>query len=324
MQTTFVSDSFQETACSFTSQGETVKGILTRPPANTPIRGGIIFSHGWSGFRSGPAGILTEFARHFARLGYLSLRFDYRGRGESQGQGLEATLTTMADDLVAADAFLRQHHQIAAPVLCGLCSGGNVVIGTLKRLPHVSRLLLLSVYPFSDGDAFGRDVHRTWHYLKLYWKKLCRVDTWTRFFTGDVSLRNVAKVIFGHFLNRKANQRKEQGTTAGNAPKLPQAVKAAKVESRSQNAGDAPKKHLANLRPDLPGIIIYGSADPDAVAATKYYGDYIRQQHLPLSISTIQGANHNFSSPQWRRQALQLLQETLTQSTSSERCCCCC
>ncbi|MBP5639682.1 MAG: alpha/beta hydrolase [Victivallales bacterium] len=306
-----ISDKIKEECCSFTVDNAIVKGIVTRPSSGTP-KGGIIFSHGWSGFRSGPSGILTEFARAFAEQGYLTLRFDYRGRGESQGDGLSATLTTMADDLVAACDFMEKHEHIARTALCGLCSGGNVVIGTLKRIPKANNLLLLSVYPFSDGDAFGRDVHRTFHYLKLYWKKLFRADTWTRFFRGDVKLKNVFNVIFGHFLKKGSNRKKEGNGTeqksqeASNGNSLPKAVKASAVESRTQS-GEAPKKHLANLRSDLPGIMIYGTADPDATAAIKYYGDYISEHHLPIAIRTIDGANHNFSSREWRELALQIL-----------------
>ena len=313
MNTTFaISDSIVEECCSFTVNDSAVKGIVTRP-ADGKAKGGIIFSHGWSGFRSGPAGILTTLARMFAQHGYVSLRFDYRGRGESGGNGLESTLTTMADDLVAACAFMDKHEHIHRPALCGLCSGGNVVIGTLKRSPNVDSLLLLSVYPFSDGDAFGRDVHRTLHYLKLYWKKLLRADTWTRFFKGDVKLKNVFNVIFGHFLKKGANKKKEGNDTPSTqnaAGALPKAVKASAVESRSQS-GEAPKKHLANLRPDLSGIMIYGTADPDAAAAIKYYGDYISEHHLPITIHTIEGANHNFSSSEWLGAVQNLLLEHL-------------
>ena len=314
MKTTIaISDSVIEECCSFTVDNSAVKGIVTRPADGKP-KGGIVFSHGWSGFRSGPAGLLTTLAREFAQRGYLSLRFDYRGRGESDGNGLESTLTTMADDLVAACSFMDKHEHIQRPALCGLCSGGNVVIGTLKRIPQADNLLLLSVYPFSDGDAFGRDVHRTLHYLKLYWKKLLRADTWTRFFKGDVKLKNVFNVIFGHFLKKGANKKKEGEATPAsqnaNGANLPKAVKASAVESRSQT-GEAPKKHLANLRSDLKGIMIYGTADPDATAAMKYYGDYITEHHLPITIQTIQGANHNFSSREWLDTALNLLLQHL-------------
>lgn len=316
MKTTFsIPGQFSETACAFTVEGQEVKAIVTSPDGDAPAKGGIIFSHGWSGFRSGPAGILATFARRFAQQGYTSIRFDYRGRGESMGDGLNASLTTMADDLVAATAFFKKSYNIDKPVYCGLCSGGNVVVGTLKRLPEASHLLLLSVYPFSDGDAFGRDVHRTLHYLKLYWHKLLRPQTWARLFKGEVKLKNVFNVIFGHFLNKNANKKKE-GATKDDTPKdatgkLPKAVKAAAVESRTQGK-EPPKKHLANLKQSLPGIMVYGTADPDAEAAIKYYGSYIKEHKLPIAIKTIQNANHNFSSPEWLDEAFNLIHDNLT------------
>ena len=292
----------REKAVSFTVEGQPVNGILATPEKNA-AKGAIVFSHGWSGFRSGPADLLTALARTFAANGYASLRFDYRGRGESQGDGLNASLVTMADDLVAAVAAAKAETGFDKPILCGLCSGGNVVVGTLKRIPQAKALLLMSVYPFSDGDAFGRDIHRTFHYLAVYWQKLWRKDTWSRFFKGDVSLKSVCNVIFGHFLKRGANKKKEEGaatTTEDGKNKLPKAAKAAAVESRSQDK-EPPKKHLANLRPDLPGIMLYGLADPDATAAIKYFGDYINENKLPIQLHTIEGANHNFSSREWRQ-----------------------
>ena len=47
--------------------------------------------------------------------------------------------------------------------------------------------------------------------------------------------------------------------------------------------------------------MLYGLADPDAAAAIKYFGDYINENKLPIQMHTIEGANHNFSSLEWRR-----------------------
>ena len=73
-------------------------------------------------------------------------------------------------------------------------------------------------------------------------------------------------------------------------------------ESRLQPGQEPPRKFLANLRPDLPGLFIYGAADPDAKAAVDYYGSYIAEHRLPIRIEHILGANHNFSSRLWFRQ----------------------
>lgn len=297
----------REEALSFSVQGSCLRGVLARPePGGKSL--GIVFVHGWSGNRSGPQGLLTHLARQFSAAGYPSFRFDFRGRGESEGDGLSASLPTMAEDLVGAAAAFRAATGLDRLVYFGLCSGGNVTIGTLPNL-SASGLILLSVYPFSDGDAFGRDVHRTFHYLHVYWRKATQGSTWRRLFRGDVSIKGVCNVLFGHFLNRGRNRRKEEGEAKPDetaAPKraLGKTAKSAAVESRSQG-GEAPKKHLAKLRADLPALMIYGTADPDAPAAQAYFGDYVREHGLPVELVEIAGANHNFSSAAWTEQVTQ-------------------
>jgi len=271
-------------------------------------RTGVLMAHGWSGYRSGPHGLLTSLARELAAAGYPTLRFDFRGRGESGGDGLRSSLVTMADDLVAASEWFTARCNLTGIVYLGLCSGGNVTIGTLKRLPQARGLVLLSVYPFSDGDAFGRDVHRTWHYGGVYLRKALQGETWTRLFRGDVHVGQVFDVLFGHFLRKGLNRRKEgdastaaptSGATPGSAPG--RTARAAAAESRAQGK-EPPRKHLANLRPDLPALMVYGTADPDAPAARKYYGDYAREKGLPIEFVEIPGASHNFPSSAWKAQ----------------------
>jgi pimeloyl-ACP methyl ester carboxylesterase len=301
-QETVISGIGREETVEFSVGGASLRGIVARPEnGEQPV--GVVFSHGWSGNRSGPQGLLTHMARCFASHGYASLRFDFRGRGESGGEGLEASLPSMAEDLTEAARLFRERTGIRRVVFFGLCSGGNVAIGTLPQL-SAAGLILLSVYPFSDGDAFGRDVHRTLHYLGVYWRKATQGSTWRRLFRGEVSIKGVCNVLFGHFLNRGRNRRKEEGAaqpeTADEKPKraLGKTAKAAAVESRSQGA-EAPKTHLAKLKSNLPVLMVYGTADPDAPAAKAYFGDYAREQQLPLEIVEIPGANHNFSSADW-------------------------
>lgn len=304
----------REEAVGFAVDGASLRGILARPEGEAkPV--GVVFSHGWSGNRSGPQGLLTHLARQFAAAGYPSLRFDFRGRGESGGEGLEASLPSMAEDLAEAARMFRERTGIRRVVFFGLCSGGNVTIGTLPKL-SAAGLILLSVYPFSDGDNFGRDVHRTFHYLGVYWRKATQGSTWRRLFRGDVSIKGVCNVLFGHFLNRGRNRRKEEGTpqpeSADDKPKraLGKTAKAAAVESRSQGA-EAPKTHLAKLKPELPVRMVYGTADPDAPAAKVYFGDYAREHRLPLEIVEIPGANHNFSSVEWTAKVADLATDFL-------------
>jgi pimeloyl-ACP methyl ester carboxylesterase len=288
----------REEVVTLTVNDALVCGNLVLPARPQPT--GIVLVHGWSGYRSGPHGVLTFLGRELAAAGYPTLRFDFRGRGESGGDGLQSTLVTMADDVVAASAWMATRCGVKRLVYVGLCSGGNVTIGTLPRLPLARGLILFSVYPFSDGDAFGRDVHRTWHYGAIYLRKAMQGETWRRLCRGDLHLRQVANVLFGHFLKKGRNRRKEGAEAAATTAPAPAAglgrtAKAAATESRGQTK-EPPKKHLGSLRTDLPALMVYGTADPDAPAALKYFGDYAREKKLPLEFLEIPDASHNFPS----------------------------
>jgi len=303
-----------EEAVTLTVQGVPVCGNVVRAAGKGDT--GVVLVHGWSGYRSGPHGLLTALGRDLAAAGYPSLRFDFRGRGESGGAGLASSLLTMADDLTAASEWFAATYGLRRLVYIGLCSGGNVTIGTLRRLPRASGLVLFSVYPFSDGDAFGRDVHRTWHYAEVYLRKALRGDTWSRLFRGDIHVGQVVNVLFGHFLKRGRNRRKE-GEGQAAAAAVPAAggvagrtAKAAATESRAQGK-EPPKKHLANLRPDLPALMVYGTADPDAPAALKYFGDYAREKKLPVEFVQVTGASHNFTSTAWKRELVRMTTDFL-------------
>ncbi len=302
------SNSTNEEIFSFTAGTRRLHGIL-HLPAQGRCQEAVIFSHGWSGNRCGPANLLTELARALAAAGYAVLRFDFGGRGESEGEGLETTLLTMADDLCAATQALKKHLGHKKILYLGLCSGANVIIGTLKRLPEAKKLLLLSVYPFSDGDTFARDLNRTVHFLQVYWQKACQGDTWKRLFSGDVRLKQVLKVILGPLFRRGENRKKEGPAVT---PKTLSGIKAAAQEGR-KDINKAPKTHLHNLRPDLPTLFIYGSEDPDAQPAEKYYHGHAQENNLPATFRTLVGANHNFSSLDWRRQLIHELLSFLRQ-----------
>jgi alpha-beta hydrolase superfamily lysophospholipase len=302
-------DAISEEPFSFSCGDLQLRGILSLP-LNQEACGAVICSHGWSGTRCGPAGLLTDLARNLAKNGYAALRFDYAGRGESDGEGLQSSLLSMADNLEAAGKAMKKHLNSENLHYLGLCSGGNVVIGALKRLPEAKSLLLLSVYPFSDGDSFSRDLNRFVYLLRVYWQKALRKETWKRLLAGDLRLAQVFRVLFSPLLKKKAKEQKEGGVDKKDEKPdfSARSAKAAQSESRlQQNA--APQSHLKNLRANLPVLMLYGTADPDAKSAEKYFAEYAEKEKLPLEIRYLEGADHNFTSQKFRLQLQVLMQE---------------
>lgn len=292
-----------EEAVHFNSAAAMLHGVLTRPPSTATVAA--VFVHGWSGIRGGPNRLFVHIARAMAADGMPSLRFDLRGRGESDGDGLGASLNTMAEDLEAAVAFTRQSTGCTRILLLGICSGANVAIGSLDRLhtAGIERLILYSAYPFSDGDSFGRDVGRTWHYLRVYWHKLRGGRTWRRLLRGELDFKSIFNVLFGHFkasTPETGDTVQKAGTAAGRT------ASATSSEGRFQEA--PPTTELRKLRRDLPTLFVYGTADPDAAAARGYYQSYAFKHALPARFEEIPGADHNFSSQTWQERLLTLSQ----------------
>ncbi|MFA6931035.1 MAG: alpha/beta fold hydrolase [Lentisphaeria bacterium] len=306
-----LADNITEESLSFASHHQQLQGILTLP-VDKALRGAVIFSHGWSGNRCGPGGLLTELARALAKAGYAVLRFDFAGRGESEGAGLQSTLLSMADDLTSATQVMKARTGLKQLLYLGLCSGGNVVVGSLKRLPEAKGLILLSVYPFSDGDTFARDLNRTLYFLKVYWQKAIHPQTWKRLFRGDVRLGQVLRVLLSPLLKRGTNRKKEgqAGTTPNPADFKVRSAKATASESRLEKKAP-PRSPLKGLRKNLPVLMLYGSADPDAKPATAYFGNYASEQQLPIRIQYLEGADHNFSSTAWRKQLQSVISKFL-------------
>jgi pimeloyl-ACP methyl ester carboxylesterase len=260
-----------------------VRGNLLLPDAPGDVA--VLMLHGWGGLRSGPHNLITHLARALATAGVPSLRFDFRSRGESSGDDETdgATLPGMAADALAAANLLIERSGASKLVTLGLCSGGNVAIGILDRLPKPAGLFLLSVYPFSDGDAFGRDVHRTAHYLGVYWRKLWMRETWRKFFRGEIFFRSIGKVLFGHYFAKKDDQ-------------------------LADSAESASEDHRKNLRRvSCPVEMIYGDADPDFEPSHAYFAEYQAKHQLDIHFHVIPGANHNYFSLAWKDQITERL-----------------
>ena len=275
--TTRIADSATEEAVSIAIGDGEIRGNLLLPDAAGEVA--VLLLHGWGGLRSGPHNLVTHMARALAAAGAASLRFDFRSRGESSGDEETdgATLPGMAADALAAAELLMKRSGAQKLVTLGVCSGGNVAIGILDRLPKAAGLFLLSVYPFSDGDAFGRDVHRTAHYLAIYWRKLWMRETWRKFFRGEIFFRSIGKVLFGHYFAKK------------------------KDDQLAESADSASEDHRKNLRRvSCPVEMVYGDADPDFEPSHAYFAEYQAKHDLDMHFHIIPGANHNYFGLSWK------------------------
>ena len=130
----------------FASGPNTLRGMLHLPEGSRP-RPCVMFCHGFTGHRIEAHFLFVKIARHFESLGLASLRFDFAGSGESDGEFAEMTMSGEVGDAEAALDFLRRHAAVdsARVGVVGLSLGGGVAaLLTGRRGEHIQAAGLLS------------------------------------------------------------------------------------------------------------------------------------------------------------------------------------
>lgn len=112
------------------ARGKMLRGMIhrladTNAQHPTPA---VIFFHGFTGDRMESHWIFIKCARALAREGIASLRFDFYGSGESEGDFIEATLQSEIADARSAIRFMQGQEAVDSDRLgvCGLSLGGCI------------------------------------------------------------------------------------------------------------------------------------------------------------------------------------------------------
>ncbi len=255
--------------------GETLRGVLHRPAADTPPAGVFLFLGGWSGDRQGPHRLFVALARRLARQGGLCLRLDYRGRGESDGEVDAAGIASMTDDADAAVAWLKGQVPPGTPLtLIAICSGCKVAIGTATRHPGIGWLVLWSAEVMGSLRASDTNLRKTLGALRAYGKKLLRRETWKKLLTGRVQTGMVGKALARH-------------------------------ETRSAEEARA-EDRLLEVFGRYQGRIrfIYGGSDPDAAPAAAAYRRFCQRHRIGFALDVIPHAGHSFYGEDWSNELI--------------------
>ncbi|MEM7272366.1 MAG: alpha/beta hydrolase [Actinomycetota bacterium] len=129
------------------SQGATLSGRLHRPTGT--VKGAVLLAHCFT--CSKDLHTMTRLARGLADGGYVAMRFDFTGLGESEGDFAETSVSANVADLTRAAASLIQ----AGFGPCGLMGhslGGAAAILAAHRLKTVRSLVTLAA-PADTGHV---------------------------------------------------------------------------------------------------------------------------------------------------------------------------
>src|SRR5262245_13715667 len=163
---------FDERALTFYCEGEPLLGVLSG--ASCPAARGVLIVVGGPQYRSGSHRQFTLLARYLAGQGVPSLRFDYRGMGDSGGA--PRTFENVDSDIrCAIDAMFGALSGLKDIVIWGLCDAASAALFYAHQDRRVSGVVMLN--PWVHTEEGSASVYLRHYYVKRlfqasFWQKI--------------------------------------------------------------------------------------------------------------------------------------------------------
>jgi uncharacterized protein len=118
----------KEQPITFKCRGTQLVGMLHTPARLAGPAPGVLFLHGFTGSKVEAHRMFVKAARALAKKGFVCLRFDFRGSGDSGGEFQRMTLSGEVADARAALRWLRARKEVdlGRVGLVGMSMGGAV------------------------------------------------------------------------------------------------------------------------------------------------------------------------------------------------------
>lgn len=271
-------------AIHFDCHGERLHGVLEMPasPRDTVV----LIPVGGPQYRIGSHRQFVQLARALADAGFASLRFDYRGMGDSEGDSRD--FEAVSDDLRAAVAALRS----AVPgsrevVVWGLCDAASAALLHLSEEPSVSGMVLVNPWartPQGESRTLIKQYYGTRLLNWAAWREL---------------LRSPGRIVAA--LRSALTHLRGSLSAPARAPLAPGAVPA---------AAPLPERMLRGMERFRGDALFVLSGDDLTAAEFSAAVAGSRAWQRRLAKSNVQrrelpGANHTFSTRAWRDQVIQ-------------------
>ena len=184
----------------FGSEGR-LFGIVTEPRRDEARRRAVILLNAAADHHSGASRMSVTFARTWARHGYLVLRMDLAGIGDSAtrpGRPDDEVFPPAAlDDIRDALQLVCARYRTQDVTLAGLCSGAyHTLRAAVARLP-VNRLLMVNPQNFFWKEGMSLEGLQLADVVRnpgLYRERMVSADAWKRLFTGEVNVWRIVRI----------------------------------------------------------------------------------------------------------------------------------
>jgi pimeloyl-ACP methyl ester carboxylesterase len=176
-------------------------GIVTQPPANEIRRRAVILLNAGADHHIGASRLYVSMARRWAQHGYVVLRMDLGGVGDSgtrPGHTDDDVFPQEAiDDIRAAIEFLRSSYGVSDVTLAGLCSGAYHALRAAVAGLSVNRILMVNPqnYFWKRGESLqGLQLVEVVRNPAVYREKVFSPAAWKRIVTGQVNILRIVNI----------------------------------------------------------------------------------------------------------------------------------
>ena len=176
-------------------------GVVTTPPDAVPPestsrqRPAIVLLNAGIVHRVGPGRLYVKLARRLAELGFVVVRFDASGLGDSavRRDNLPHDKSSILETVEAMD-YLAAEHGVDRFVLMGICSGAVTCFTTACADQRVAGAVLMNARGFDYNAEWNTFVmSRGW--ARDYWRRLLSPRSWIRVLTGKSQYRRFLAVV---------------------------------------------------------------------------------------------------------------------------------
>jgi alpha-beta hydrolase superfamily lysophospholipase len=178
-------------------------GVVTEPRQAENRRRAVVLLNAGADYHIGLNRMHVTLARDWASRGYVALRMDLAGLGDSgtrPGQPEnEVFPAAVLDDIRAAVELLRSRYGTDDITLFGLCSGAYHALRAAAAGVAVKRILMINPQNYFWKEGMTLDdlqMAEVVHNPRLYPRRMFSRVAWKRLLTGKVNVWRIAKIYF--------------------------------------------------------------------------------------------------------------------------------
>lgn len=173
-------------------------GVVTVPDQLVEGAPAMLFFNAGLIHHVGPSRLYVRLARRLAELGFVSLRFDFSGIGDS-GVRTDNLSVEQAffDDMHQAIRFLKEKVNVSQFILTGHCSGAWMAFLAAGEDEHVVGSIIMNPEGGEEEWVEYDRLRKTSRFYENYYAKEALVDPqrWKKLLTGQAHYRNIASNV---------------------------------------------------------------------------------------------------------------------------------